>query len=486
VIVPTRELARQVEQELTWLYAAQGARITSVAGGAVYRDERRALTKGPVVVVGSPGRLLDHVDRGAIDLSGVGAVVLDEADSILDLGFREDLEAILARTPTTRATHLVSATFAASVRAFADKVQKDPATVEGTQLGAANTDIEHVLHLVDPGERVDALVNLMLGFPDEQMLVFARTRADVAKVAGELKEAGFVVASLSGDMEQPERNRALAAFRNGKVRALVATDVAARGIDVKDIARVVHLEPPGDAESYTHRSGRTGRAGRKGTSSTFVGSGDLGKTLRLLRRAGVSHRLEPLPSADELRRRDDDRFLAELTSDDVDDRVDERTSLLALRLAQGREPARTIARLLLRSRQSAGPLPRVVRVVAPPAMPSAGPRTAAAPGPQAALAGGWVTFRVSWGAVHGADARRLLASVCRRGKIGAGDVGSIRIGPTSSVVEVSASVASSFASEAAKPDSRDRRVHIRPAGEERHGDAAASQRRRGPKRFKGR
>ncbi|MGH7439495.1 MAG: DEAD/DEAH box helicase, partial [Polyangiaceae bacterium] len=295
VVAPTRELAKQVEEELSWLYAATGARVVSVIGGASARDERRALGTRPAVVVGTPGRLLDHLRRGAIDAKSVGAVVLDEADRLLDMGFREDLEAILGFVPEGHRTHLVSATFPREVQALANATQDDPVHVEGTRLGVANADIDHVIHLVDPRQRLDALVNLLLANPDEQTLVFARTRADVATVANELAEAGFSAAPISGEMDQPARNRALAAFRRGDLRVLVATDVAARGIDVQDIARVVHGEPPGDVDSYTHRSGRTGRAGRKGTSSVLVTPAELPKTVRLLARAGVVHRFEPVP-----------------------------------------------------------------------------------------------------------------------------------------------------------------------------------------------
>ena len=273
VVAPTRELAKQVEEELAWLYAAVGVTVTSVTGGASIRDERRALAAGPAVVVGTPGRLLDHLERGSIDASGVGAIVLDEADRMLDLGFREDLLAILDHAPRGRRTHLVSATFPREVCALADRVQNDPAHVEGTKLGTANTDIEHVIHLVDSRQRLDAIINLLLATPEAQTLVFARTRADVAHLTRELEHAGFSVSSLSGEMEQPARNRALLAFKRGSLHALVATDVAARGIDVQDIARVIHAEPPGDADAYTHRSGRTGRAGRKGTSPILVTPG---------------------------------------------------------------------------------------------------------------------------------------------------------------------------------------------------------------------
>ncbi|RIK91337.1 MAG: hypothetical protein DCC71_25170, partial [Proteobacteria bacterium] len=338
VVVPTRELARQVEEELRWLYADLGARVASVTGGASYRDESRALASGPSVLVGTPGRLLDQLNRGAIDLSGAGAVVLDEADRMLDLGFREDLEAILALLPEPHATHLVSATFPREVRALADRVQRDPAPVEGA-LGRAHADIDHVVHVVERGQQVDALVNLLLAHPGAQMLVFARTRSDVADLAQELRDAGFAVGALSGDMDQRARNRALAAFKNGELPVLVATDVAARGIDVQDIARVVHVDVPDNPDSYTHRSGRTGRAGRKGISAMLATPASAGAALRLLERARVAYRFEPIPSADAIRGAADERLLAELGADDGAE--DPRTRALAKRLAAAAPPERT-------------------------------------------------------------------------------------------------------------------------------------------------
>ncbi len=458
VVAPTRELAKQVEEELAWLYAAIGASVTSVTGGASVRDERRALAAGPAVIVGTPGRLLDHLTRGAIDASHVGAVVLDEADRMLDLGFREDLLAILDHAPPERRTHLVSATFPRDVRALADRVQKDPAHVEGTKLGAANTDIEHVVHLVDSRQRLDAIINLLLATPEAQTLVFVRTRADVAHVTRELEHAGFRVSSLSGEMEQPARNRALAAFKRGSLHALVATDVAARGIDVQDIARVIHAEPPSDADAYTHRSGRTGRAGRKGTSSILVTPGALGRTAQLLKRARVRYRLEPIPTAEAIRTTADERLFAELTQSEEFE--DERAWALAKRINKTENPTRAMARLLARVRGAGVAEPRDVRPIAPPSSlerdRNERPRERGRDETTS-----WVPFRVSWGREQGADPRRLLAMVCRRGNVRGTDVGSIRVARSYSVVDVAAAVADSFGRAAEEPDPRNPRVTIR-------------------------
>jgi ATP-dependent RNA helicase DeaD len=476
VIVPTRELAKQVEEELTWLYAPMHARVVTATGGASARDERRAFAGGPAVIVGTPGRLLDHLKRGSIDSSEVGAIVLDEADRMLDLGFREDLEAILAHAPEGHRTHLVSATFPRDVRALADRVQDEPAHVEGTPLGTANADIDHVVHVVAPRERIAAIVNLLLAKPGAQTLIFARTRADVAELAAKLGEAGFAVRALSGEMDQPERNKALAAFKKGTLHALVATDVAARGLDVQDIAGVIHAEPPTDADSYTHRSGRTGRAGRKGTSSVLVSPAGMGRTSQLLRRAGVRYRIRPIPSADEIRASMDDRLYTALTDPSQSEgEPDDRTWSLAKRLVATGDPTRALAVLLTRTRSGGPAEPREVHAIE---LSTDGPRPRerqerrerGTSGPKerhdrAEARDAWVTFRVSWGQEQGADARRLLAMVCRRGGIRGSDVGAIQVERAHSTVDVASAAARAFAIAAREPDPRDPRVVIHPADE---------------------
>jgi ATP-dependent RNA helicase DeaD len=465
IIAPTRELARQIEQELRWLYADTQGRFASATGGASYRDEARALGAGPSAVIGTPGRLLDHLKRGAIDATQVGAVVIDEADRMLDMGFREELEAILAFVPAERATHLMSATFPRDVRALADAVQSNPAHVQGTRLGVANADIDHVLHIVDPRRKTDAMVNLLLAHPEEQCLVFVRMRTDASHVAKELASAGFAASSLSGEMDQTARNRALAAFKAGALRVLVATDVAARGIDVQDIARVIHVELPTNPDAYTHRSGRTGRAGRKGTSSLLVAPADVVHATRLLRVLGVEHRFEPIPGAQEIRRAADERVFISLTADDAadEDAVDPRVEALVERIVAAGAAERSLKRLLKRTRFASEAEPRDLPS---PDMPSAhdGKRSRSEHGPRSqgrrGADTGWVPFRVSWGAQHGADARKLLAMVCRRGEIRGQEVGAIRVERNFSIVEVAAHVAESFAAAAARPDPRDPRLLI--------------------------
>jgi ATP-dependent RNA helicase DeaD len=499
VIAPTRELAHQVEQELSWLYAETAARIASTTGGASYRDEHRALSRGPSIVVGTPGRLLDHLTRGRIDASEVGAVVLDEADRMLDMGFRAELDAILAAMPAERRTHLVSATFPRDVRALAARIQRDPVHVEGTRLGAANADIDHVMHVVEPAQRFDAIVNLLLEKPDAQTLIFVRMRADATEVAKKLSLLGFAASSLSGEMDQAARNRALEGFRRGELKVLVATDVAARGIDVQDISRVIHVDPPTNADAYTHRSGRTGRAGRKGTSSLLVAPAGVVHATRLLRGLGVPHRFEPVPSAASLRRAADERIFAELTSAQGEAApIEERAIALARRLIDNGDAEHTLAKLLVRCAYAGITEPREVRSperpqergrnAGPrgarqhdarhdkrgPRQREAGPRGAhardergdAGPRRDAATRGrdrdrAWVSFRVSSGAQQGVDPRRLLAIACRRGDIAGSDVGAIRIERSFSIVNIASEVADAFEKNASARDARDPGVRFR-------------------------
>ncbi len=298
VVVPTRELAVQVSAELEWLYAGvPGIEVECVTGGTSVSNERRRLVRKPAIVVGTPGRMLDHIRTNALDCTSIAEVVLDEADRMLDMGFREELEAILDATPKERLTHLVSATFPPEIQKLARKYQSDPVTVEGTRLGAANQDIEHVGHLVRLHDRYAAIVNLLLLGGDERTLVFVNTRAQAAELADQLAADGFSSASLSGELEQNQRTRTLEAFRNGLVSVLVATDVAARGLDVPDVTMVIHTDAPFDSESYTHRAGRTGRAGKKGRSVLLAPPQRQQKIEYLLSRAKVKLEWRDVPGA---------------------------------------------------------------------------------------------------------------------------------------------------------------------------------------------
>jgi ATP-dependent RNA helicase DeaD len=495
VVTPTRELAQQVEQELAWLYADAGVRVACTTGGASYRTEQRAFARGPGIVVGTPGRLLDHLRRGGIDPSQVGALVLDEADRMLELGFREDLLAIIELMPETRVTHLVSATFPRALSSLADRIQRNPAHVEGTILGEANTDIDHVIHIVDPAERGAAIMNLLLAHPEDQTLVFVRMRSDASELAALLSRSGFAASGLSGDMEQAARNRALRGFREGELRVLVATDVAARGIDVQGVTRVLHAEPPTDPDAYTHRSGRTGRAGRKGVSALLLAPSRIVHATRLLRGLGVPHRFEPVPTPEQIMRAQDERLFAQLTQaaeaaapeandvelildDEPEARPEEVTDEdtryldLARRLIEHGSVERVLARLLARAHS--GVQPRKIRTF-PQGMHRDRDRDRdrgdrgdrgdrkerGRPADRNGAPREFIGFRVNWGQEDGADARRVLAMVCRRGGIRGSDVGPIRIDQNSTTIGVDSSVAAAFERAATRTDHREPHIQIR-------------------------
>ena len=486
MVAPTRELATQIANELSWLFTPLGVHVTSVTGGASYTRELTALRRGPLVVAGTPGRLLDHLARKSIDPSGLGVVVLDEADQMLDLGFKDELDAILAQTPETRRTLLLSATFPREVQRLADRCQKDPIVAAGAGAGERHMDIGHIAHIVLGEERERALVNLLLMAPGERALVFVRTRDGAADLADRLSDRGLPARAIHGDLEQRDRTRTLDAFRSGAVMTLVATDVAARGLDVPDVMRVIHADPPGDSEVLTHRSGRTGRAGKKGTSIVLVPPGMRERVRAMLRRAGVDAVWSPAPSAADVLRAADERLAAELSG--VTTPPDPRLLALADKLLPGRDVRELVALLLARAEHTGPCAPADVTSIMPPTsraaqtMPPPGRDNGhdkgrrgrpGAHGDARSSGGGgnggtsYVPFRINWGERQGADPRRLLALVCRRGGIRGSEVGAIRIGFAGSTFEVAAPVAEGFARSVREPDTRDPRIHITPVNESR-------------------
>jgi ATP-dependent RNA helicase DeaD len=357
LIAPTRELAAQVGRELQWLYAELGLEVCVVTGGTSVGGERRSLARNPAIVVGTPGRLCDHVERGALDLSAVEAAVLDEADQMLDLGFREALESLLGACPEGSRRHLVSATFPRAVEALANRYQKNAKLVAGSSPEEAHEDITYLVHLVRPGERYAALVNVLLMSPDDRTLVFVRTRADAGTVSARLIKDGFRAAALSGELAQAERTRTLDAFRHGSISVLVCTDVASRGIDVPEVQRVIHGDLPDGPETLTHRSGRTGRAGNKGTSVLLVPADRRGFAQMLLRGARIFARLCPPPSVEDVQQAADERMFEQLSAEI--EGADAHTEL-AQRLLEAMEPEQLVKALLARLAQDGPCAPRAL------------------------------------------------------------------------------------------------------------------------------
>lgn len=279
VVVPTRELAVQVAGDLATASARRTVRVVQVYGGRAYEPQIDALNKGVDVVVGTPGRMIDLLKQRHLDLTHVRTVVLDEADEMLDLGFLPDVETLLAATPASRHTMLFSATMPGAVVAMARRYMTQP-----THIRAADPDddgsqtvknIKQVVYRAHALDKVELLARILQANGRGLTIVFARTKRTAAKVADDLVDRGFAAGALHGDLGQGAREQALRAFRHGKVDVLVATDVAARGIDVEDVTHVVNYQCPEDEKTYLHRTGRTGRAGNKGTAVTFVDWDDM-------------------------------------------------------------------------------------------------------------------------------------------------------------------------------------------------------------------
>jgi ATP-dependent RNA helicase DeaD len=320
VVAPTRELALQVQRELEWLYAPSGARVVACVGGMDPRRERRLLEGGAHIVVGTPGRLRDHIERKALILGDIRAVVLDEADEMLDLGFRDDIEFILETTPETRRTLLFSATLPRGIVALAGKFQRDAFRIAAAAGDRGHIDIEYRALRVAPKEVEYAIVNVLRQVDSPASIVFCNTRDSVRHLQAMLLERGFSAVYLSGELSQSERNQSLQALRDGRARVCVATDVAARGIDLPNLNLVIHADLPLNAEILQHRSGRTGRAGRKGISVLVVPQARYRKAERLIAEAKLKPVWMDPPTADEVRALDRERFLVDpLLTEDVSD-----------------------------------------------------------------------------------------------------------------------------------------------------------------------
>ena len=303
VLVPTRELALQVTAALRSFGEGFGPRVVTVYGGASYTPQLRALSDGVPVVVGTPGRVLDLLGRGALDLSMLEQVVLDEADEMLRMGFIDDVEAILEATPRARQVALLSATMPDRIRSIAKKHLHDPVIARVEEEALTVHHIEQRWMRVPTYHKIDALIRVLDGEPRATALVFARTRAGCAEAADELARRGVPVDALHGDLNQAARERVLARLRSQQLDVVVATDVAARGIDIDHITHVINFDLPDDTEGYVHRIGRTGRAGRKGVAITLVTPKQKRRIHELARELGVEITPMEVPSDADLLRR---------------------------------------------------------------------------------------------------------------------------------------------------------------------------------------
>jgi ATP-dependent RNA helicase DeaD len=431
VIAPTRELALQVARELDWLYAETAAQIATCVGGMDYRTERRALDRGAHIVVGTPGRLRDHIERQSLDLSALRAVVLDEADEMLDLGFREDLEFILAAAPPDRRTLMFSATVPPAIAALAKDFQRDALRIQTQGEARQHVDIEYRALSVSPRDREHAIFNLLRYYEARTAIVFCKTRVNVNHLFARLGNRGFQAVALSGELSQQERTHALQSLRDGRARVCIATDVAARGIDLPGLDLVIHADLPSNSETLLHRSGRTGRAGAKGVSALIVTPSEFKKAHRLLQGARVVADWGKAPSADEVRAKDEVRLLEH--------------PALAQPVAE--EEGAMVAAILERfgAEQAAAAFARLWREgrAAPEELMDASGPAPAAPKPRDEF-GASVWYAVSVGRSGRAEARWLLPKICDAGGITKDGIGAIRVQEDETFVQIALAHAPRF------------------------------------------
>lgn len=431
VVAPTRELAQQVAREFQWLYGTAGVQLATCVGGMDYRTEKRALERGAHIVVGTPGRLRDHIERRSLDLSEARAVVLDEADEMLDLGFAEDLEFILGAAPEDRRTLMFSATVPREIEKLAGTFQKDALRLNVQSAAKQHADIAYQALSVQARDKEHAIFNVLRFHEAQTAIVFCKTRANVNHLFARMVNRGFQAVALSGELSQQERMHALQALRDGRARVCIATDVAARGIDLPGLELVIHADLPSNPDTLLHRSGRTGRAGRKGTSVLIVPPAEIRKAQRVLQGAKLVVEWGKAPSAEEVQAREDQRVVEHPQfSEGVGEEGEMATALL------DRWGAETVAAAFIRMWREGRSAPEVLSDSLPPPAPLA-PRERGEFGPS-------VWFKVSVGHSGRAEARWLLPKICDAGGIAKDGIGAIRVQQDVTYVQIAAPLAERF------------------------------------------
>lgn len=431
IVAPTRELALQIKREFEWLYQATDAVIGSCVGGMDMRTERKLLAKGAHIVIGTPGRLRDHIQRASLTTTSIQAVVLDEADEMLDLGFREDLEFILAKTPDDRRTLLFSATVPSGIADLARKYQRDAMRISTKEEQKQHSDIEYRALTVAASDRENAIVNVLRFYEAENAIIFCATRATVNHITARFKNRGFSVVALSGELTHNERSHALQAMRDGRARVCIATDVAARGIDLPNLELVIHADLPSNPETLLHRSGRTGRAGRKGVSIVIAPVNKRRGVERLLASAGIRATWDSPPSASDIAKRDEERLLAHpaLLQPAQDGEAELARKLLS---EHGPEKVAQAFIATLREGQSAPEELQNVALQEPRSRQAISNFTNS------------VWFMLSVGRKQNAEPGWLLPVLCRGGGLTKPEIGKIKVHQEQTIVEIDAKSADRF------------------------------------------
>ncbi|MFC3282149.1 DEAD/DEAH box helicase [Litchfieldella rifensis] len=472
VLAPTRELAQQVAVSFTkYGQNLKGLEVATLCGGQEYREQLGALKRGAQVVVGTPGRVIDHLDRGSLKLEGLSALVLDEADEMLRMGFIDDVKRVVADTPTDAQRVFFSATLPAEIERIVNRYLVDPVKVMiESSVGTAES-IEQRLVRVEGGAKLEALSRILEVEPVDGAIVFVRTRAACTTLVEQLTARGVNAAGLSGDLDQSLRERTITRLKRGKVDVLIATDVAARGLDVPRITHVINYDLPQDSEAYTHRIGRTGRAGRTGIAITFAGFRETRK-VRWMEQATGQHMSEmPLPDEKAIRAHRDDvfreRVVGALTAG-----PDEQRSLVERLVAEGHDPVELACAFAAIARADEAPIGRLPSPRAE--RNERAPRDSKPRRRDSGPSEGMTRYRVAVGHKDGVKPGQLVGALANEGGIEGNRIGRIDIRNAFSVVELPSSLPASILAKMARARVAGRPLEI----SEDHGAPERAPRRR--------
>ena len=446
VLAPTRELALQVcEAFESYASRMKGVHVLPVYGGQGYGVQLSALRRGVHVVVGTPGRIMDHLAKGTLDLSELQYLVLDEADEMLKMGFAEDVEQILAQTPEEKQVALFSATMPAQIRRLAQQYLRDPEEITVKSKTATNTNITQRYLVVSYAQKVDALTRILEVENFDGMIVFVRTKNETETLAEKLRARGYSAAAINGDVPQVQRERSVNQLKDGKLDILVATDVAARGLDVERISHVVNFDIPTDTESYVHRIGRTGRAGRTGDAISFITP----RERYLLKHIEKATRQQPtqmqLPSTEDVNTtrlaRFDDAITTALSETS---RIDAFRDIIAHYVRHHDVPEGDVAAALAVVAQGSTPLlldPADDALSQAVAADNRPPRERQTREPRERRSrGDYTPYRIEVGRRHRVEPRQIVGALANEGGLGRDDFGAINIRPDFSIVELPANL----------------------------------------------
>jgi ATP-dependent RNA helicase DeaD len=445
VVAPTRELANQVATAIYDYGTHQGVRVLPVYGGQSYSRQIGRLRRGVDIVVGTPGRMLDLIRRKSLDLSGVRFLVLDEADEMLSMGFIEDIEAILSETPETRQTALFSATLHKPIRNLADRYMHAPESViiNPKQLTVAN--VEQRYYVVRESDKLAALTRLLEMETISSGLIFARTRVGAAGLAEALFARGFQAEALHGELSQQARETVLGRFRRGRVALVVATDVAARGLDIEDVSHVINYDLPLNPEYYVHRIGRTGRAGKKGVAITLVTPQEGWRVRKIEKYARCSISYAKLPSVDQILTHRDEQFMDLLADQLVQGQLERERDLVAKLAAAGCDPLDLAAAAiqLARVEEQHRPIEEIAEIRTPDKRRAPGRQaqdTRTPQGKQSRRKGGresgMVRLSMNAGRSHGLHPSEIVGAIAGTASIPGKAIGAIRINQRQTYVDV--------------------------------------------------